>query len=83
MSDVLVPIGHHRSATIPTTTPNDVDFLGHEGIGRTHDGADVEVVFEVLDGNVKRMPLGVEVLDYRLEAPIAILVNNVPAVAIA
>jgi len=66
MPNVLVTVGDHCTASIPALTADDVDFLGHERIGGSNDGADIEIVLEVLDGDVKWVTLRVEVIDDRL-----------------
>ena len=82
VADVLVLIGNHRSTTIPTTTPDNVDLSREERVRCPHDGADVEIVLEVLDGDMERMPPSVEVLDYRLESPVAVSIDHVPPIAV-
>ena len=79
--DVLVAVGHHRTPTVPTLTPDYVDLLREEGISGADYGSDVEVVFEVLDRHMERMTLGVEIVDDRFELPIAIKIDHVAVVA--
>ena len=81
VAHVLVSVRHHRAAPVPAAPADDVDLGGEEGIGGAHDRADVEVVREVLDGNVEPVPALVEVLDDGLESPVAVLVDDVPPVA--
>ena len=83
MTHMLISVGDHGSATIPALATHDVNFLRQEGIRGTHDGADIEVVVEILDGHVERMSPGVEILDDRLESPISIFVDDISAVAVA
>ena len=82
MTDVLVAVGHHRPAAVPAAPADDVHLAREEGVGGADDGADVEVVVEVLDGDVERVPPRVEVVDDRLEAPVAVPVNDIPPVAV-
>jgi hypothetical protein len=35
VSDVLVPIGNHRTSSIPALIADDMDFLSEEGVGIT------------------------------------------------
>ncbi len=80
--DVLVSIGHHRPATIPSTAADD-DHLGRlERVGRAHDRADVHVVLPVLDRDREVVAAGVEVGDDRLERPVPVAVDDVTAVAV-
>ena len=82
MADVLIAVGHHRTSAIPTSLAHDVHLCREERVGVAHDGADVEVVLPVLDGDVKGMPLAIEILDDGLEAPVAVAVDDVAAVAV-
>ena len=82
VQEVLVAIGDHRTATVPAAATDDVHGLGGERVGGAHDRADVEVVLPVLDGDVERMPVPVEVGHDRLEAPVAIAVDDVARVAV-
>ena len=54
---------------------------GEERVGVAHDGADVEVVAPVLDRHVERVASAVEVGDDRLDAPVAVAVDDVAAIA--
>lgn len=80
---VLISIGDHCSATIPSLAPDNVHFLGQEGIRSTHDRADVEIVIEVLDGHVERMSPRIKILDDGVESPVTVLVNDISTVAVA
>jgi hypothetical protein len=53
VAHVLVAVGDHRAAAVPAPAADDVDLGGQEGVGVAHDGADVEVVLPVLDGDVE------------------------------
>jgi hypothetical protein len=83
VTDVLIAIGDHRTSPIPPLATDDVDLLGQKGIRGANDRSDVEVVLEILDRNVERMPFGVEIRDDRLEFPIPVLIDHVAVVAIA
>src|SRR5690606_18714596 len=52
MTHVLVTIRNHCTASVPPAASNDMDFLGQEGIGAAHHGADVHVVLPVLNGDM-------------------------------
>ncbi len=80
--DVLVAVGDHGAATVPPLATDDVHFCREEGVGSSDDGADVEVVLPVLDGNVEVVTAGVEVGHDRLDAPVAVTVCDVALVAV-
>jgi hypothetical protein len=80
---VLISIGDHCPATIPSLAPDNVHFLGQESIRSTHDRADVEIVIEVLDGHVERMTPRVEILDDCVESPVTVFINDISTVAVA
>jgi hypothetical protein len=52
-----------------------------EGVGVAHDRADVQVVAPVLDGDVERVPAGVEVGDDGVHPPVAVAVHHIAPVA--
>ena len=81
--DVLVAVGHHGSALVPPTAADDVDGVGGERVGGAHDRPDVHVVLPVLDRDVERMPVLVEIGDDRLHPPVAVAVDHVAGVALA
>ena len=83
VAHVLVAVGDHRAATVPPTLADDVHLGGEERVRGAHDRADVEVVLPVLDGDVEGVPAGVEVGDDRLEAPVAVAVDDVAPVTVA
>ena len=80
VANMLVPVGHHRAAPVPAAPSNDVNLRRHERVRRAHDGADVEVVGEVLDRDMEAVPAPVEILDDGLEQPVPVLVDHVSAV---
>ena len=82
IADVLIAIGDHRTAAIPSSLAHDVNLCREERVGVAHNGADVEIVLPVLDGDVKGMPLAIEVVDDGLEAPVAVAVDDVAGVAV-
>ena len=69
--DVLVAVGHHRAAAVPAPPSDNVYGRDVEGVRGAHHGPDVEVVLEVLDGDVQRVPGGVQLGDDRLASPVA------------
>ena len=77
---MLVSVGHHRAAPVPAAPSNDVDLRRHERVRGAHDGADVEVVGEVLDRDMEAVTAPVEILDDGLEQPVPVLVDHVSAV---
>ena len=82
MIDLQVAVSHHCPATIPTTTPNNVDSAGSQRIRSAHDGTDIEVMTEVLDCNLERERVGCDVFADRVHRPVAILVFNVTMIAV-
>jgi hypothetical protein len=82
MPDVLVTVGDHCPAPVPSPIPDDDHLAGLEGVGRAHDGADVDVVAPVLDGDGEVVPPLVQVGDDRLEPPVPVPVDDVAAVAV-
>lgn len=75
-----VAVGDHRTATIPAATPDDVHPGDIEGIGRTDDRANVEVMLPVLDGDVESMTGVVQIGHDRVEMPIAIAIHDIASV---
>ncbi len=80
VANMLVAVGHHRAAPVPAAATHDVDLRRHERVRRAHDGADVEVVGEVLDRDMEAVTAPVEILDDGLEQPVPVLVDHVSAV---
>jgi len=58
-----------------------VHLFGEESVGSSHYGADVEVMLPVFNRHVKFVALGIEVGDNRIHLPVAVLVDDVAAVA--
>ena len=56
MANVLVPVGDHRASAVPPLAPDDMHLCGEEGVRRSDDRADVEVVLPVLDRDVESVP---------------------------
>ena len=54
--DVQIAVGDHCSPPIPPPTTDDVYAGDVEGVGGPDDGANVEIVLPVLDGDVQRLP---------------------------
>jgi len=79
--EVLVALGHHRSTSVPAAAAHDVNGGGEEGVGAAYDGADVGVAGPVLDGDMKRVPSGIEVLDDGLDSPVAETIDYVAAIS--
>ena len=50
---MLVAVGDHGSAAVPSTVSDDVNFGGEKRVSCSNDRADVEVVLPVFDGNVE------------------------------
>ena len=78
---VLVSVGHHGASTVPTLLADDVYFGREEGVCRSNHGPDVQIVLPVLDGNVKRVTLWVEIGDDGFDRPVSVAVENIASVA--
>lgn len=83
MVHVAVAVGDHRPAAVPTPATNYVHPSSAEGVRVAYHGADVEVVYPVLDGHVVAESTPIEFLHYRLDAPVAELIDDVAPVAVA
>jgi hypothetical protein len=75
-------VGHHCAAAIPSFLADDVNTLCIEGIGCSHDSSDVQIVLPILDRNMKRMSVSVEVSDDCLVRPIAIPITHISAITV-
>lgn len=82
VTHMLVSISHHGATAIPALAAHDVDLFRQEGIGRAHDGADVEIMCEVLDSDVEVMAARIEVRDDRLKPPVPVLVNDITSITL-
>ena len=79
---MLVLLSHHGTAAIPSTMTHDVHLLGQEGIRRSHNGADIHVVLEVLDRHVEGMSALIQVGDDGLHRPEAIPIDDIARVSV-
>ena len=61
MGDVKVFVGDHGAATVVFAFADNVDLGDVEGVGVADDGADIEIVREVFDGDFERNAGFVEV----------------------
>ena len=77
MPNMLIPIGHHRSASVPPALADDMHFSCQKGVGRPHHASDVEVVLPVLDRDVKTMASLIEIGHDRVATPIAVSINDI------
>jgi hypothetical protein len=64
--DVLVAVSDHCTAPIPALAADDVHLRSEKRIRRPDYGADIEVMLEILDRNVKGMSTFVKIGDDRL-----------------
>ena len=80
---MLIPVGHHRTASVPAFLTNNVHFLRQKGVRGAHHGTDIQIVLPVLDRDVKIMAARVKVGDNRLHAPVTVLIHHIAAVALA
>src|SRR5262245_10837837 len=81
VTDVLVSISDHRAPPVPPAFADDVDLAGEEGVRRSHNAADVEVVLPVLDGDMEVMPSRVQIGDDRVASPVAVAIDDVAMIA--
>lgn len=82
MANVLIAIRDHRPTSIPSSPTDDVHFSGEEGIRRSHDRTDVEVVGEVLDAHMEGMTSAIEIRDDRLDSPVPVLIDDIAPIAV-
>lgn len=81
VTHVQVAVGDHGAALVPAASADDVDAGDVEGVGAAHDRADVEVLADVLDGDVQPVGAGGQVGADRRDAPVAVAVDDVAPVA--
>ena len=65
-----------------SASADDVDTGDVEGVGAAHDGADVEVLADVLDGDVQPVGAGGQIGADRRDGPVAVAVDDVAPVAV-
>ena len=82
MTNVLIAIRDHRSASIPSSPTDDVHFAGEEGIRRSHHRTDVEVMREVLDAHMEGVTTSVEVGHDRLESPVPVVIHDIAPITV-
>ncbi len=71
MFHVLIPIGHHCPTPVPAAPADYVHRRHVERVGSAHHRTDVEVVLEVLDRHVHRVPRAVQLGHDCLTSPVA------------
>gem|GEM_PF-6696265 len=79
---VLVSIGHHCAAAIPSSFADNVYRCRKKRICVAHHRADIEIVFPVLDRHMKWVSPGVEIGDDGLARPITIRIDHIASIAI-
>lgn len=79
---MLIAVGDHRTAPVPSPLADDVHLGCEEGVGVANHGADVEVVLPVLDGNVKPVPPLIQVGHDRVVSPVAVAIDDVAPIAL-
>jgi hypothetical protein len=82
MHHMLVAVGDHRAAFIPTSTANYVDRVGKKRVGAPDNRANVQVVLPILNRDVEAMAASVEIRDDGFHRPVAILINHIARVAV-
>jgi len=83
MANVLISVGNHGTASIPSTLSDHDYFRSKKGICGAHHRADVQVVTPILDRDGEFVAPGVEIGDDRLDRPVSVLIDDVTAVALA
>jgi hypothetical protein len=58
-----------------------VNRVSEEGVCVPHDRSDIEVVLEILDGDVKAVTSCVQVGDNRFSCPVSILIQDIASIA--
>jgi hypothetical protein len=57
--NMLISIGHHGPAAIPSPAPHDVDGVSEKRVRCANNGPNVQIVLPVLNRHVKQVSLGV------------------------
>ena len=82
MMHMQISVGDHGPAPVPAAPSDDVHRRHIEGVGGTHDRADIEVVLPVLDRNLQRQPAGIQVGHDRFDAPVAVAVGHIAVISL-
>ena len=82
MTHMLITIRHHRTTTIPTATPNNMDLLRQHRIRGTHHRANIQVMLPILNRHMKIMAARIQVSNNRVHRPVTVLIHHVTAVAL-
>jgi hypothetical protein len=80
---VLIAVRDHGTTPIPASLSNYVHLSSQERVGVANNGSDVEIVLPVLNRYVESVPAAIEIGNYRIIRPVAILVDNVAAVTVS
>src|SRR6476620_1931745 len=78
---VEIAVGDHRSSAVPASPADNVHARDVEGVCGPHYRADVEVVFPVLDRYPQRVPPSLKIGNDRLNRPVAVAIDDIPAIA--
>jgi len=82
MVHVQVLVGDHCAALVPVSLTDDVHTSDVERVRSAHDCTDVQVMLPVLDRDLQRIPMRIEVRADCLPGPLPVLVNDVAPIAI-
>ena len=63
---MLITIRHHRTTTIPTATPNNMDLLRQHRIRRAHHRANIQIMLPILNRHMKIMAARIQVSNNRV-----------------
>ena len=80
---MLVPVGHHRTTTVPAFLTDNMHFLRQKGVRGAHHGTDIQIVLPILNRDVKIVAARIKVGDNRLHAPVTVFIHHIAAVALA
>ena len=79
----MVTVCDHGATPVPSSLADDMHLGGQKRVGGADDGPDIEVVLPVLDGYMECVAMRIEIGDDRFIRPVAVLVDNVAAVAMS
>ena len=81
VAHVQVAVGDHGAALVPAASADDVDAGHVEGVGTAHDGADIEVLADILDGDVQPVGPGGQIGADGRDGQVAVPVDDIAPVA--
>ncbi len=82
VENMLIAVGDHRAAFIPPPPPHNMDCRHRKRVRSAHDATDIEIVVEIFDGDMERLPPLVDIGDDSLHSPIAVMVFYIAGIAL-